>query len=37
MLQKDCLLEWKSILSNILFGLEIRKKKTKENIQYAES
>ncbi len=36
MLQKDCLLEWKSILSNILFGLEIKKKKTKENIQYAE-
>ena len=25
MLQKDCLLEWKNILNNILFGLEIKK------------
>ena len=36
MLQKDSLLEWRTILNNVLFGLEIRKMKTKENIQYAE-
>ncbi len=36
MLQKDCLLEWKTILSNILFGLEIKKKITKESKEYAE-
>lgn len=37
MLQKDCLLEWKTIYNNILFGLEIKKIKTKENIEYAEN
>lgn len=37
MLQKDCLLEWKNILSNTLFGLEIKGKKTKENIEYAKA
>ena len=37
MLQKDCLLEWRSIYSNIMLGLEIKKIKTKENIEYAES
>lgn len=36
MLQKDCLLEWKSIYDNVLFGLEIKKIKNKENIEYAE-
>ena len=36
MLQKDSLLEWRTIFNNVLFGLEIRKMKTKENIQYAE-
>ena len=37
MLQKDCLLEWKNILDNVLFGLEIKKIKTVENIIYAEN
>ena len=36
MLQRDCLLEWRSILSNALFGLEIKKTKNKENIKYVE-
>lgn len=35
MLQKDSLLEWRSILDNVTFGLEISHKKTKENIEYA--
>ena len=29
MLQKDSLLEWRSIYDNVLFGLEIGHKKTK--------
>ena len=37
MLQKDCLLEWKNILDNVLFGLEIKKIKTEENVNYAKS
>ena len=36
MLQKDCLLEWRTIYDNVMFGLEIKKIKNKENIQYAE-
>jgi len=36
MLQKDCLLEWKNILSNTLFGLEVKGIKTKENIEYVK-
>lgn len=36
MLQRDCLLEWRTIFSNILFGLEIKGKKTPENIKYIE-
>ena len=36
MLQKDCLLEWRTIYSNVLFGLEIKHMKNKENILYAE-
>ena len=36
MLQKDCLLEWRTILNNTLFGLEIKGKKNKENIEYVE-
>lgn len=36
MLQKDCLLEWRSIYDNVMLGLEIKKIKNKENIQYAE-
>ena len=36
MLQRDCLLEWRTIYDNVMFGLEIKKIKNKENIQYAE-
>ncbi len=34
MLQKDSLLEWRSIYDNVTFGLEIGHKKTKENEDY---
>ena len=37
MLQRDCLLEWKDILSNTMFGLEIKRKKTLENKEYVEN
>ena len=37
MLQKDCLLEWRTIFSNVLLGLEIKGIKNKENIKYAEN
>lgn len=36
MLQKDSLLEWRTIYDNIIFGLEINHKKTKENENYVE-
>ena len=36
MLQRDNLLEWRTILSNVLFGLEIRGAKTPQNIERAE-
>ena len=36
MLQRDCLLEWKTILSNTMFGLEIKDKNHKENQEYVE-
>lgn len=36
MLQRDCLLEWRTILSNTMFGLEIKGKKNKENQKYVE-
>jgi len=36
MLQNDNLLEWRTIIRNVLFGLEIRKMLTEENIEYAE-
>ncbi len=36
MLQNDNLLEWRSIMKNVLLGLEIRGKLTQENIKYAE-
>lgn len=35
MLQKDSLLEWRSIYKNIILGLEVTKQKTKGNEQYA--
>ena len=31
MLQKDSLLEWRTIYNNVIFGLEITHRKTKEN------
>lgn len=37
MLQRDCLLEWKNILSNTMFGLEVKRKKNEETQHYAES
>ena len=36
MLQKDHLLEWRSIYRNVLLGLEIQKKLTKENLTYVD-
>lgn len=36
MLQKDSLLEWRTIYNNVIFGLEITHKKTKENEEYVE-
>lgn len=36
MLQKDNLLEWRTIYKNILLGLEIRNRLTPENIEYAQ-
>ena len=35
MLQRDNLLEWRTILSNVLFGLEIRGAKTPQNVARA--
>ncbi len=37
MLQKDQLFEWRTVKENILIGLEIKKIKTAENINYAMS
>jgi len=36
MLQKDSLLEWRTIYKNVIFGLEVRKINTPENRQYVE-
>lgn len=36
MLQKDNLLEWRNIYNNVMFGLEIRNIRTRENELYAE-
>ena len=36
MLQKDSLLEWRTIYNNVILGLEIRKIKTKENEEYVK-
>ena len=35
MLQKDSLLEWRTIYKNVILGLEITKQRTKENEDYA--
>lgn len=37
MLQKDNLLDWRSIRKNVLLGLEIRKNITPQNVEYAEN
>ena len=37
MLQKDNLLDWRSIRKNVLLGLEIRGMITKENLDYADN
>jgi len=37
MLQKDSLLEWRTIYNNVMFGLEVKNIKTKENIEYVEN
>lgn len=37
MLQKDSLLEWRSIYKNVILGLEIIKINTEENRKYAEN
>ena len=36
MLQRDCLLEWRSIWSNTMFGLEVKGKNDKESKEYVE-
>lgn len=36
MLQRDCLLEWRTILENSLFGLEVKGKKNKDSKKYVE-
>jgi len=36
MLQKDNLLEWRTIYKNVLLGLEIQKSNTDENKKYVE-
>lgn len=36
MLQKDNLLEWRTIYKNVLLGLEIQKENTSENREYVE-
>lgn len=35
MFQKDNLLEWRTILGNVYLGLELQKRKTPENMEYA--
>lgn len=37
MFQKDNLFPWRTVYKNVLLGLEIKKMKTKENIEYASS
>lgn len=37
MLQRDCLLEWRNILNNTLFGLEVKGIKNTENVKYVEN
>ncbi len=37
MLQSDSMLPWKKVIDNALLGLEIKKEKNEENIEYVES
>ncbi len=37
MFQKDNLFEWRTILGNVYLGLELQKKKTKENMEYVNN
>ncbi len=37
MLQRDQLFEWRTIYKNVTLGLEVQKKLTKENLEYAEN
>ncbi len=37
MLQRDCLLEWRTIFANAMFGLEIKGKTSKEDKEYVEN
>lgn len=36
MLQRDCLLEWRTILENSLFGLEVKGRKNRDSKKYVE-
>ena len=37
MLQRDCLLEWRTIWSNVMFGLEVKGKKDENTVEYVEN
>ena len=37
MLQRDCLLEWRNILNNTMFGLEVKGMKNEENKAYVKN
>ncbi len=37
MLQRDYLFEWRTVYENVILGLELNKKKTKENIDYVNT
>ena len=37
MLQRDCLLEWRTIWSNVMFGLEVKGKKDENTVKYVEN
>lgn len=37
MLQRDYLFEWRTVYENVILGLELNKKKTKENLDYVNT
>ena len=37
MFQKDCLMNWRNIYKNVTIGLEIKKDKSKESLEYVEN